>query len=150
MTVLHLTVFNTRLSRGFRLGSLVEERIPVPQLLARVFLWKPKQPNQHVQVSELLFKESAGTSGTKHRRSLDDGPTQTCHRGRSFSVLRFAHFVHCIDLNRKHGAADWKQLFQRFPDSSTGRVNPQVRAHLSKNVARSLLSSTLCLTPAHR
>lgn len=42
--VLRLTVFNTRLSRGFLLGSLVEERIPVPQLLARVFLWKPQHP----------------------------------------------------------------------------------------------------------
>lgn len=39
--VLRFTVFNTRLSRGFRLGSLVDERIPVPQLLAKVFLWIP-------------------------------------------------------------------------------------------------------------
>lgn len=44
VSVLHLTVFNTRLSRGFRLGSLVEERIPVPQLLARVFLWSHNNP----------------------------------------------------------------------------------------------------------
>lgn len=43
---LRLTVFNTRLSRGFLLGSLVEERIPVPQLLAKVFLWRPQQTNQ--------------------------------------------------------------------------------------------------------
>lgn len=41
-----LTVFNTRLSSGFLLGSLVEERIPVPQLLASVFLWKPQQAKQ--------------------------------------------------------------------------------------------------------
>lgn len=33
-----MTACRTLLSRGFRLGSLVEERMPVPQLLARVFL----------------------------------------------------------------------------------------------------------------
>lgn len=48
--VLRLTVFSTRLSSGFLLGSLVEERIPVPQLLARVFLWKPQQANQYAQI----------------------------------------------------------------------------------------------------
>lgn len=36
---LHLTALRTLLSKGFLLGSLVEDRIPVPQLLARVFLW---------------------------------------------------------------------------------------------------------------
>lgn len=35
---LHLTALRTLLSRGFLLGSLVEERMPVPQLLAKVFL----------------------------------------------------------------------------------------------------------------
>lgn len=35
---LRLTALRTLLSRGFLLGSLVEERIPVPQLLAKVFL----------------------------------------------------------------------------------------------------------------
>lgn len=35
---LRFTAFRTLLSKGFLLGSLVEERIPVPQLLARVFL----------------------------------------------------------------------------------------------------------------
>lgn len=35
---LHLTALRTLLSRGFLLGSLVEDRIPVPQLLASVFL----------------------------------------------------------------------------------------------------------------
>jgi hypothetical protein len=34
----HLTAWRTRLSSGLRLGSLVEERMPVPQLLASVFL----------------------------------------------------------------------------------------------------------------
>lgn len=34
---LRLTALRTLLSRGFLLGSLVEERIPVPQLLAKVF-----------------------------------------------------------------------------------------------------------------
>lgn len=34
----HLTACRTLLSRGLRLGSLVDERMPVPQLLARVFL----------------------------------------------------------------------------------------------------------------
>lgn len=34
----HLTACRTRLSSGLRLGSLVEERMPVPQLLASVFL----------------------------------------------------------------------------------------------------------------
>lgn len=35
---LHFTALRTLLSRGFLLGSLVEDRIPVPQLLASVFL----------------------------------------------------------------------------------------------------------------
>lgn len=35
---LRLTALRTLLSRGFLLGSLVEERMPVPQLLAKVFL----------------------------------------------------------------------------------------------------------------
>lgn len=35
---LRFTALRTLLSRGFLLGSLVEERIPVPQLLAKVFL----------------------------------------------------------------------------------------------------------------
>lgn len=39
---LRFTAFRTLLSRGFLLGSLVEERIPVPQLLARVFLQERK------------------------------------------------------------------------------------------------------------
>lgn len=34
----HLTAWSTRLSSGLRLGSFVEERMPVPQLLASVFL----------------------------------------------------------------------------------------------------------------
>lgn len=34
----HLTACSTRLSRGLRLGSLVDERMPVPQLLASVLL----------------------------------------------------------------------------------------------------------------
>lgn len=38
MVDLRLTALRTLLSRGFLLGSLVEERIPVPQLLAKVFL----------------------------------------------------------------------------------------------------------------
>lgn len=38
MTNSHLTALRTLLSKGFLLGSLVEERIPVPQLLAKVFL----------------------------------------------------------------------------------------------------------------
>lgn len=33
-----MTACRTRLSSGFRLGSLVDERMPVPQLLARVLL----------------------------------------------------------------------------------------------------------------
>ena len=40
---LHLTALSTRLSSGFLLGSLVEERMPVPQLLAKVFLWEPRR-----------------------------------------------------------------------------------------------------------
>lgn len=36
--LLHFTAFRTRLSSGLRLGSLVDERMPVPQLLANVFL----------------------------------------------------------------------------------------------------------------
>lgn len=39
---LHLTEWRTRLSRGLRFGSFVEERIPVPQLLARVLLQEHK------------------------------------------------------------------------------------------------------------
>lgn len=35
---LRFTALRTRLSRGLRLGSLVDERMPVPQLLASVFL----------------------------------------------------------------------------------------------------------------
>lgn len=38
MVDLRLTALRTLLSRGFLLGSLVEDRIPVPQLLAKVFL----------------------------------------------------------------------------------------------------------------
>lgn len=34
----HLTAWRTRLSSGLRLGLLLEERMPVPQLLASVFL----------------------------------------------------------------------------------------------------------------
>lgn len=34
----HLTAWSTRLSSGLRLGLLLEERMPVPQLLASVFL----------------------------------------------------------------------------------------------------------------
>lgn len=37
------TAFRTRLSKGLRLGSLVEDRMPVPQLLARVFLGGGRQ-----------------------------------------------------------------------------------------------------------
>lgn len=36
--LLRFTAFRTRLSSGLRLGSLVDERMPVPQLLASVFL----------------------------------------------------------------------------------------------------------------
>lgn len=49
----HLTACSTLLSRGLRLGSLVDDRIPVPQLLARVFLmhqkWKRVTQNRGKQ-----------------------------------------------------------------------------------------------------
>lgn len=42
----HLTAWSTLLSRGLRLGSLVDERMPVPQLLARVFLIHQKNKKE--------------------------------------------------------------------------------------------------------
>lgn len=43
----HLTACRTLLSRGLRLGSLVDERMPVPQLLARVFLIHQNENRLH-------------------------------------------------------------------------------------------------------
>lgn len=43
----HLTACSTLLSRGLRLGSLVDERMPVPQLLARVFLIHQNRNERH-------------------------------------------------------------------------------------------------------
>lgn len=52
----HLTACRTLLSRGFRLGSLVEERMPVPQLLARVFLMGQNKKEQQKWNHSNLFR----------------------------------------------------------------------------------------------
>lgn len=49
---LRLTALRTLLSRGFLLGSLVEERMPVPQLLAKVFLERSTKPTPGGRVSK--------------------------------------------------------------------------------------------------
>lgn len=58
------TAFRTRLSKGLRLGSLVEDRMPVPQLLARVFLGGGRQ------AVRLLARGAAGMGSAPPRLPL--------------------------------------------------------------------------------
>lgn len=52
----HLTACSTRLSRGLRLGSLVEERMPVPQLFARVLLSKEDRQRKENTCTIILYR----------------------------------------------------------------------------------------------
>lgn len=49
---LRFTALRTRLSSGLRLGSLVDERMPVPQLLASVFLAEGQGERQSEALQE--------------------------------------------------------------------------------------------------
>lgn len=69
-----MTACNTRLSSGLRLGSLVEERMPVPQLLARVLLCvKQKQESKRpytFTIMEDIFNVSQTYLSKKAASSL--------------------------------------------------------------------------------
>lgn len=77
---LHLTALRTLLSKGFLLGSLVEDRIPVPQLLARVFLWVKQRDilGEGIRASpalpcslQLLLEASPGFQGEEWEMCME-------------------------------------------------------------------------------
>lgn len=70
---LRLTALRTLLSRGFLLGSLVEERIPVPQLLAKVFL-------QGYRVNTRGQSQQQAHAVDKHGNTHNQGIAQHGHR----------------------------------------------------------------------
>lgn len=81
MLDLRLTALRTLLSRGFLLGSLVEERIPVPQLLAKVFL-QGYRVNTRGQSQQKLAnngtRESSSSGSTHNPPHCTTRPQMEC------------------------------------------------------------------------
>lgn len=121
------TVLSMRLSSGLRFGSQLEERIPVPQLSASVFL-QSKYHSQPLEGTHTKFFQNT-------MRSLQLSNTIYWHiwiRGHRFHL--------CLIIF----TAELNQVFQTFYRYICNVLD------LSKKAARSRLSRTLCLTPAQR
>lgn len=151
---LHLTALRTRLSRGFLLGSLVEDRIPVPQLLASVFLQERQR--------KLLTSGAPGDSRCPGLFPLGSyGGITTLHdfeaknwktRCSVQASLRKSPEISAAYTEDEalvtHYLLSWlkHQKINVIPWEST----ESKRTYRSKKVARRRLRRTLCLTPAHR
>lgn len=124
-----MTALRTLLSRGFLLGSLVEERMPVPQLLAKVFLERYRI-NTRGQSQQKPQRASLTHVDTQKQPHCTTWPQMDCEKLVCYRVtVQVSQYV----------LKEQKEL-----------VFSYLCTHLSKNVASRRRSKTLCLIPAHR
>lgn len=100
---LHLTALRTLLSKGFLLGSLVEDRIPVPQLLARVFLWGGQRESLergpgHSHCPALLPSPSGGGIARILRRGMGNVQGNGMKGSR---IIKETHRAECRGWNTR-------------------------------------------------